>query len=166
MGLVSFLGGAARSLVGVGARLLGIGGTAAARVTGGVATRAAAFGRAGALPFAAGAAGGFVPGFFDGGDGGGGGGALAMTRGRQVVQGPQGGTFVLSRTGQPIRPSMLIPAGQPLPARVSSIVSISPDGSLIGVTLKRRKRTLGGELSRLRSAAGACRSIRKIAKSI
>lgn len=104
-------------------------------------------------------------------DGGGGGGLPALpegvtplaslTGGRFLVADANGARLVVGRDGRPIKPQILVPSGMPLPANVSSIVFISADGQTIGVTIKRRRRRLNGELRRVFSTIDVAERITK-----
>lgn len=85
----------------------------------------------------------------------------SLTGGRFLVADANGARIVVGRNGRPIKPQILVPSGMPLPANVSSIVFISADGQTIGVTIKRRRRRLNGELRRVFSTIDVAERITK-----
>ncbi len=85
----------------------------------------------------------------------------SLTGGRFLVADANGARLVVGRNGRPIKPQILVPSGMPLPANVSSIVFISADGQTIGVTIKRRRRRLNGELRRVFSTIDVAERITK-----
>jgi len=170
--------GLVSGLLSLGSRLLR-GAAPAARAGAGAVTRFAP--RAGrlALPLAGAVAGGAAfeagLGLFGGdGDGGPGGGAIqaaveaggqatAVTGGRIMVTAPNGDFQLFRRDGTPIRPSLIIPAGQRLPGG-ATVVSTRNGGQLIGITVRRRRRGFVGEVRRVRRVLQGCKAIEAAAR--
>jgi len=162
---------------------LGIG--AAAPVVSGatrglLATGAAAVGRAAISPLGQGLAGGFAGAglgalAFDGGGGapaglpGGqlgaiiaaGGQPTSLSNGRFLVTAPNGDVQIFNRNGMPIRPTLIIPAGQRLPGG-AVVVSTRNGGALIGVTIRRRRRRFGAEIRTVRRTVQAAQALVKL----
>lgn len=177
MGLAALAAGALR--------FLGIGGaaaaTTAARTTAGGALTGAI--RAVTSPFGLGTAGGVLGGLLGGAFGGNGaaadgvvpggvlpgsplGQALAaggvqltqLSGGRFMLTAENGDVQIFNRNGMPIRPQLIIPAGQRLPGG-ALVVSTRQNGALIGITKRRRRRAFRTEVRRVRSTIQGCRAV-------
>jgi len=83
--------------------------------------------------------------------------------GRFVARDEEGGIFITTRQGAPISPSRLIPAGARLPGG-ATIVSISPNGQLIGIRIKRARKQFASEARKVRDIIGICRQIERATK--
>jgi len=161
MGLVAIGTSLLRSFLNVGAPGAG---AALGRVLGGVgsATRAlapaAAGGAAAGLGFSA------ISSFFGGGGGAPAQVAAQATGQRGFVTLEDGGRILVSAQGRPIRATFFLPAGAKLPGG-STIVSVSPDGSLFGVKRGRRKRpAFKTEIDTCKTTIAAAKSLVKAAK--
>lgn len=157
----------------IGARLLGIGATA----VGTTARAAAPVARRLALPVGGAIAGGAL---FEagagliGGDGGvaqpaalqaiieSGGQVTTLSGGRTMAVAPNGDLQLFNRTGMPIRPTIIIPAGNRLPGG-AVVVSTRNNGQLIGLTVRRRRKQFASEARRVRNVLSICRSIQSAA---
>jgi len=164
LALLSRVGG----FLGRAAPAIGTGGGALARV-----------GRAAIGPFGQGLAGGAIgAGAFGafGGDGGGGGGGsqlaglvasgaqpVELSGGRFMVTAPNGDVQIFNRSGNAIKPTLIIPAGQRLPGG-SVVVSTRNGGSLIGITVRRRRKRFGAEIRTVRRTVQAAQSLVKLCK--
>jgi len=166
MGLVSVLLGAGRRLLTGGAQVARRAAPALRRVApgalalGGAVAGGAAF-EAGAQAF--------------GGDGGApmggaaqqaiaaGGQATQIAGGRLMITAPNGDFQLFNRQGMPIRPSLIIPAGQRLPGG-ATVVSTRNGGQLIGITVRRRRRGFSGEVRRVRNVLQGCKAIERAAR--
>lgn len=138
-------------------------------------------GRALVGPFGQGLAGGAIgaglAGGFGGGDGaaaGVGGGQLAqlvaagaqpvpLASGRFMVTAPNGDMQIFNRSGDAIKPSLIIPAGQRLPGG-ALVVSTRNNGSLIGITIRRRRKRFGAEIRIVKKTVQAAQSLVKLCK--
>jgi len=156
-------------------------GTGAATTAGAVAGRGAlsTLGRAAIGPFGQSIAGGalgagLIGGFGGGGDGAPSGGQLGqlvaagaqpvpLASGRFMVTAPNGDMQIFNRSGMPIRPSLIIPAGQRLPGG-ALVVSTRNNGSLIGVTIRRRRKRFGAEIRIVKKTVQAAQSLVKLCK--
>lgn len=87
----------------------------------------------------------------------------ALSGGRFLVTAPNGDVQVFNRNGQPIRPQLIIPAGQRLPGG-SIVVSTRNGGSLIGITRRRARRRFGTEIRRVRRTVQAAQALVKLCK--
>ncbi len=153
---------------------LGIGGGAVARAGGALGTvsrvaigpfgQALAGGALGAGAISAFGGGGGVPGM--------GGGQLAqlvaagaqpvpLSNGRFMVTAPNGDLQIFNRSGMPIRPRLIIPAGQRLPGG-AIVVSTRQNGALIGIITQRRRRRFGAEIRTVRRTVQAAQSLVKL----
>ncbi len=152
MALIQAIGSVAR---GIG-RFFGLGGAAGA-VTGriGRAARAVAPGVAGGAAFELGAR------AFDGDDGFDvpGDPISMLTRGRTITRLEDGSIATFTREGRLVRPNLIVPFGQKLPRNFSNVVSISGDGRLIGVTIRRPRRRFASELRRVRNVIRSAQAI-------
>jgi len=178
MGLIS-------TLISGGARLLGLGGRAGGRALqagrrfAGTTGGRAALGLTGAV--AGGAAFEAGTGFFDGGGAPLGSGApgtfqtpqiasfidagaipTALSNGRVMLTMPNGDVQIFSRNGMPVRPTIIIPAGQRLPGG-AVVVSTRNGGALIGLTVRRRRRQFATEARKVRNVLSICKSIERAA---
>jgi len=81
-----------------------------------------------------------------------------LAGGRFLVQTPDGGVGIVTRAGRLVNPTVLIPAGSPVPPG-GTLVSMSADGSLIGFTIRRKRRPFASELRRVRSVLSSVRSL-------
>jgi len=173
MGLLA--GGLA--LLGRAGSFLGIGGAGTGAVAGGRALLAGA-GRAAIGPFgqsvAGGALGAGLIGFGGGGDGAAAGSQLAtlvaagaqpvpLASGRFMVTAPNGDMQIFNRSGMAIKPSIIIPAGQRLPGG-ALVVSTRNNGSLIGLTIRRRRKRFGAEIRTVKRTVQAAQSLVKLCK--
>lgn len=166
-------------LLSLGSRLLTGGARVAPRLAGAVARQAPRVGRL-AIPLAGAVAGGAAfeagLGLFGDGDGGGapmgsavqaalaaGGQASPVVGGRIMVTAPNGDFQLFRRDGTPIRPSLIIPAGQRLPGG-ATVVSTRNGGQLIGITVRRRRRGFAGEVRRVRNVLQGCKAIERAAR--
>jgi len=80
--------------------------------------------------------------------------------GRFLATAPNGDVQLFNRHGFPIRPAQIIPAGQRMPGG-ATVVSVRQGGQLIGITLRRRRRTFAGEVARTRHVLAGCRAIER-----
>jgi len=174
-------------LAAIGSAILGFFGAGAARTAvGGAATRGlistvgGAVSRAAISPLGQGLAGGLVGagigGQLFGGDGAAAGGMpggqlgaiiaaggqpTALANGRFLVIAPNGDMQIFNRNGEPVRPTMIIPAGQRLPGG-AVVVSVRNNGTLIGITKRRRRRRFGAEIRTVRRTVQAAQSLVKL----
>ncbi len=81
-----------------------------------------------------------------------------LTGGRVLGLAPDGSVATFTRDGNIVRPSRIIPAGEPLPAG-ARVVSISADRTRIGITLRRRRRAFSTEVRRVRNTIRGCRAV-------
>lgn len=136
-------------------------------------------GRAAIGPFGQSIAGGAIGAGLIGGFGGGGDGAAAgsqlatlvasgaqpvpLASGRFMVTAPNGDMQIFNRSGQAIKPSIIIPAGQRLPGG-AIVVSTRNNGSLIGLTIRRRRKRFGAEIRTVKKTVQAAQSLVKLCK--
>ncbi len=83
-----------------------------------------------------------------------------LAGGRLLVRTPDGGIGVVTRMGRLVNPTVLIPVSSPIPAG-GSLVSISADGSLVGFTIKRKRRPFASELRRVRSVLSSVNALHR-----
>lgn len=167
------------TLVQGGLRLLGLGGTAAATRTAGGGILST-IGRALTGPAGQGLAGGLAGGaigsqLFGGGDGGpllsgaglspqlaqiqaAGGQITMLQNGQTMAIAPNGDMQIFNRNGEPRRPSMIIPAGQPLPSG-AIVVATRNNGSQIGIVKRRRRRQFGTMIRQVRGTVRAAQAL-------
>jgi len=161
MGLSSLV----RGIVSVGSRLLSGAAPIARRVVASGAARGAAAGAlvggGVALATAGDGGAGVAPGIQQVLDAGGR--ATMLNNGRTMVTAPNGDLQIFSSTGRPIRPTLIIPAGQRLPGG-ATVVSTRNGGQLIGVTIRRARRKFAGEVNRLRTVIKAVKEIHALVK--
>jgi len=81
-----------------------------------------------------------------------------LTGGRVLGMAQDGSVATFTRDGKIVRPSRIIPAGEPLPAG-ARVVSISADRTRIGITLRRRRRAFSTEIRRVRNTIRGCRAV-------
>lgn len=84
-----------------------------------------------------------------------------LSNGRFLVTAPNGDVQIFNRNGMPIRPTLIIPAGQRLPGG-AVVVSTRNGGALIGVTIRRRRRRFGAEIRTVRRTVQAAQSLVKL----
>jgi len=84
-----------------------------------------------------------------------------LSNGRFLVTAPNGDIQIFNRNGMAIRPTLLIPAGQRLPGG-AVVVSTRNGGSLIGVTIRRRRRRFGAEIRTVRRTVQAAQALVKL----
>lgn len=87
-----------------------------------------------------------------------GGSATQLSGGRTLVTAANGDAQIFNRMGQPIRPTLIIPAGNRLPGG-AVVVSTRQGGQLIGITKRRRRRAFMGEVRRVRNVLRGCKAI-------
>jgi len=85
----------------------------------------------------------------------------ALANGRFLVIAPNGDMQIFNRNGEPVRPTMIIPAGQRLPGG-AVVVSVRNNGTLIGITKRRRRRRFGAEIRTVRRTVQAAQSLVKL----
>jgi len=81
-----------------------------------------------------------------------------LAGGRFLAIAANGDTQVFSRAGTPIRPQLLIPAGQSLPGG-AVVVSTRQNGSLIGIIKRRRRRAFATEIAQVGTVIKGCRAV-------
>ncbi len=81
-----------------------------------------------------------------------------LSGGRLLVRTPDGGIGIVTRMGRLVNPTVLVPAGSGVPPG-GTLVSISGDGSLIGFTIRRKRRPFASELRRVRSVLSSVRAL-------
>ncbi len=87
----------------------------------------------------------------------------ALSNGRFLVTAPNGDVQIFNRNGMPIRPTLIIPAGQRLPGG-AVVVSTRQGGALIGVTIRRRRRRFGAEIRTVRRTVQAANALVNLCK--
>jgi len=87
----------------------------------------------------------------------------AVGLGGQFIALADGSRVLLSSTGRPVRPQFFLPIGARMPAG-SRVVAISPNGLLIGIRKRAKRRTFRGEVSRTKSVVKNCKSLLKALK--
>jgi len=87
----------------------------------------------------------------------------ALANGRFLVTAPNGDVQIFNRNGQPIRPTLIIPAGQRLPGG-AVVVSTRNNGTLIGITVRRRRRRFGAEIRTVRRTVQAANALVNLCK--
>jgi len=177
MGLASVILGGLKTGATFLGRQLGIlapAATTAARTGGGLLAGA---GRVLASPIGGTIAGFGIGSALFGGDGGvaaGGGGQLQaiaeaggqvtpLANGQFMAIAPNGDMQIFNRNGQPRRPSMIIPAGQPLPAG-AIVVATRMNGAQIGIVKRRRRRRFGAEIVNVRDTVRAAQQLVNLCK--
>ena len=141
MGIVNFAGG----LVQAGARLLGIGGTAAGTVASGGFAGAL---RSAIIPTAGGIAGGAAgAGLFSSLFGGGAQQPTVPTGGvgSQMMRLNDGSQVLVSSSGKIARSQVFLPAGAKLPAG-ATVTFVSADATLFGIRKKRHRKRFATEI--------------------
>jgi len=83
-----------------------------------------------------------------------------LSGGRLLVRTPDGGIGIVTRMGRLVNPTVLVPAGSGVPPG-GTLVSISGDGSLIGFTIKRKRRPFASELRRVRSVLSSVNALHR-----
>jgi len=87
----------------------------------------------------------------------------ALSNGRFLVTAPNGDVQIFNRNGMPIRPTLIIPAGQRLPGG-AVVVSTRQGGALIGVTIRRRRKRFGAEIRNVRRTVQAANALVNLCK--
>lgn len=81
-----------------------------------------------------------------------------LSGGRFLATAMNGDVQVFNRMGMPVRPSLIVPAGQALPGG-ATVVSVRQGGALIGITRRRRRRAFATEVRRVRRTIQGCRQV-------
>jgi len=88
---------------------------------------------------------------------------VPLASGRFMVTAPNGDMQIFNRSGQAVKPSMIIPAGQRLPGG-AMVVSTRNNGALIGITKRRRRKRFGAEIRTVKRTVQAAQSLVKLCK--
>jgi len=86
-----------------------------------------------------------------------------LAGGRFLVTAPNGDVQIFNRNGDPIRPQLIIPAGQRLPGG-AIVVSTRQGGALIGITKRRRRKRFGAEIRNVRRTVAAANALVNLCK--
>jgi len=160
MGLFAAIGAGIRALSPVVAKATALGGrTLRSPITQGLAAGVAGTALAtqfagdgqpqqfgGGLPSMAGASGQLIP-------------FRRLSENRIMALDSTGAVIITNNEGKPIKPMRLVAAGMPMPGNVKDIVFISGDRTVFGVTLKRARKSFGGEIKKVSRTIRAAKSL-------
>jgi len=86
-----------------------------------------------------------------------------LAGGRVMAMAPDGSIATFTADGKIVKPTRIIMAGDKMPPG-SRIVSISADKTRIGITIRRRRRRFGAEIQRVRNTIVAARGLMDICR--